>query len=280
MLPLFVRIIKEHRDNARIKSLVGKILANMAVFESTHRSIFQSGFIGILAGWKQDPNLLVTLPATKALKNLDQTENRVYGPGIYVMLDKHLEESGGVDVVFLHGLLGGVFYSWRQSDPKNIRGWGTTDLISSQDYSYCWPRDWMRDDGMDARGVRIIGVDFETYLSQWGNCCPKESFETSLQDRSLDIYSKLRGCGVGDRPVVFVGHSMGGLIIKKMLTEASLNHDDPFIQNTRGVVFYSTPHYGSEVSREAQLTKHAPQILLLPGCQVDQASQAAVFPIH
>ena len=35
-------------------------------------TVFRNGWVGILAGWKQDPNILVNLPATKALCNLDQ----------------------------------------------------------------------------------------------------------------------------------------------------------------------------------------------------------------
>jgi len=269
MLPLLIRIIRDHPDNARIKSLIGKIVANMAMFTSTHTSLFRSGFVSILSQWRQDPNLLVTLPASRALANLDQDfagsaasggNGPRYGPGVYPMLsqlhknrlnnnNKTGSHATGVDVVFLHGLLGGVFYTWRQADPGNTRGWGTSDLVSSQDYSYCWPRDWFKEDQMDQRGVRVIGVDFDTYLSQWGNSCPKESFKnTSLQERSSDIYAKLRGCGVGDRPVVFVGHSMGGLIIKQMLMEAVASEDAEFVENTRGIVFYSTPHNGSEIA--------------------------------
>ena len=58
--------------------------------------------------------------------------------------------------------------------------------------------------------VRVIGVDFDTSVSQWGNSCPTECFQTSLVDRSEEILNKLKRSGVGQRPVVFVGHSMGG----------------------------------------------------------------------
>lgn len=261
-LLLFSKIIRDHPNDAKIKSLIGKILANLSLHEETHQAIFESGLIGVLAAWKQEPNLLVTLPATKALCNLDQEYGDVYEPGVYLLLPehrsvRHLNElsNWGVDIVFIHGLLGGVFYSWRQLDVKNERGWGTANLVSSEDYSYCWPRDWMGD--LQDR-VRVIGVDFDSYISQWGNSCPKESFKTSLKERSEDILEKLKASGVGKRPVVFVGHSMGGLIIKKMLTTAqqsTKDEDQEFAKNTKGVVFYSTPHRGSHVAKVSSATK-------------------------
>ena len=86
-------------------------------------------WVGLLAEWKQHPSLLVSLPATKALCNLDQEfGGHKYEPGIYLMLpnDRHVQHKNnrsnwGVDVVFVHGLMGGVFYTWRQFDPENVR---------------------------------------------------------------------------------------------------------------------------------------------------------------
>ena len=121
----------------------------MAMYPSTHTSLFSAGFVGILSQWKNDENLLVTLPATRALANMDSRFGPKYAPGVYLMLKDAnmrpghaIENSKGVDVVFLHGLLGGAFYTWRQEDPGNSRGWGTSDLVSTEDYSYCWPKDW------------------------------------------------------------------------------------------------------------------------------------------
>ena len=49
--------------------------------------------------------------------------------------------------------------------------------VSGEDYSVCWPRDWLAEDG---HHVRVLGVDFDSYLSQWGGACPTQSFRSSL----------------------------------------------------------------------------------------------------
>ncbi len=45
--------------------------------EETHDRLFAAGWVGVLARWKRDSNLLVTLPATKALCNMDQVGPRL-----------------------------------------------------------------------------------------------------------------------------------------------------------------------------------------------------------
>ena len=57
-----------------------------------------------------------------------------------------------------------------------------------------------------------------------------------------------------DRPIIFVGHSLGGLVIKQALITArehehTLSEDDEYakiLRNTVGIVFLGTPHRGSE----------------------------------
>ena len=95
----------------------------------------------------------------------------------------------------------------------------------------------------------------DSYISQWGNSCPQESFKTSLADRSKEILDRLRECGIGERPVIFVGHSMGGLVAKKMLLHAQTEQDHDFVDNTKGMMFFGTPHLGSSVAKLNSATK-------------------------
>lgn len=41
----------------------------------------------------------------------------------------------------------------------------------------------------------------------------------TLEERSGLILEELRKSGIGKRPTVWVAHSMGGLLVKKMLTD-------------------------------------------------------------
>ena len=107
--------------------------------------------------------------------------------------------------------------------------------------------------------MRVIGCDFDSYISQWGGSCPTQNFKQSLAERSEDMLKKLQEAGVGRRPVIFVGHSMGGLIIKKMLTSAQESDSESLQQlaeNTKGVVFYSTPHEGSQIASVGNWIRH------------------------
>ena len=135
-----------------------------------------------------------------------------------------------------------------------------------------------KEDQMDESGVRVIGVDFDTYLSSWGNTCSKESFKRTLNDRSTEILAKLKESGVGKRPVIFVGHSMGGLIIKRMLAESEENSDNDFVKNTKGIVFYSTPHNGTHVAKLNAGSK----LLFFPSTEVQdlEANSPALNILH
>ena len=57
--------------------------------------------------------------------------------------------------------------------------------------------------------------------------------------------------GIGkDRPIIFIAHSMGGLVVKKAYTLGK--HDRWFsslISSVIGIVFLATPHRGSRYAR-------------------------------
>lgn len=73
------------------------------------------GWIGILAEWMNHKDVRLSIPATRALVNLDSDENQTFSSYLYLLYPwLRTNKEPEVDVVFVHGLLGGVFFTWRQ----------------------------------------------------------------------------------------------------------------------------------------------------------------------
>jgi len=266
-LPLLSRLADTFPHNTRLSSLTGQILANICQHCDLVEAVWRGGWVSRLAAWRSSPELSVSLPAEKCLANMDaEYGGSRFSPGVYLLapsarLVTHTNSlsNWGVDVVFVHGLWGGVFFTWRQREKEGEESQG----------SDCWPRDWLLQDSTSRDHVRVLGCDFHSYLSQWGTDCPAQNFNQNLEERSEDMLEGLLRAGVGSRPVIFVGHSMGGLIIKKMLLLAQSSPDlrvQALAHNTKGVVFYSTPHSGSHIAKMNSVLKY----IVFPSIEVQE----------
>lgn len=154
------------------------------------------------------------------------------------------QESGPfLDVVFVHGLCGGPFKTWRVTDDKcsSTSKSGLVEKIDQESgrEGSCWPREWL---AVDLPQTRLLTVKYKTNLSQWSGAT------LPLEEVSSMLLNKLVAAGIGDRPVVFVTHSMGGLVVKQMLFQAGKEKLTKLVNNTYGVVFYSCPHFGSKLA--------------------------------
>lgn len=87
------------------------------------------------------------------------------------------------------------------------------NFLNSGCYTTCWPRDWLPEDCND---LRVIGVNFQTNFSMWMPVCPVEKQKT-LEEKSDELIDQLMKVGLGTRPIVWVAHSMGGLLVKSVL---------------------------------------------------------------
>ncbi|PIA56384.1 hypothetical protein AQUCO_00700597v1 [Aquilegia coerulea] len=148
-----------------------------------------------------------------------------------------------VDIVFIHGLRGGPFKTWRVADDKfsTTSKSGLVEKIDQEagKQGTFWPREWL---AADFPYARLFTVKYKTNLTQWSGA------SLPLQEVSSMLLRKLVAAGIGNRPVVFVTHSMGGLVVKQMLYEARANNLTSLVNNTAGVVFYSCPHFGSKLA--------------------------------
>ncbi|CAH1175580.1 unnamed protein product [Phaedon cochleariae] len=207
-----------------------------------------------------------------------------------------------VDVIFIHGLHGGIDRTWKQGtwrtqshkliNQSPVRRPSTGDLFvpptdrslkrtlsgmyskipkkiarkhrnfdnlreknleteentaNSEEYSECWPRDWIP---KDCPNARVIAVNYSTDVL-WCPTWLKKRKRTGLVARSQEMLQELVKINVGKRPIVWVGHSKGGLFIKQIMINAWENNEDNFkdiFRQSKGIMWYSVPHRGSTLA--------------------------------
>ena len=136
------------------------------------------------------------------------------------------------DVVFVHGLGGGSHSTWRTSD-------------AAQGF---WPS-WI---GADFANVGVWTLGYRADVSAW------TSESMPLADRGTAILETLANEGIGERPVVFITHSMGGILAKQILRHATsfgVKRWESIASNTRGIAFLATPHAGADLAGFAELAR-------------------------
>lgn len=146
------------------------------------------------------------------------------------------EASKTVDVVAVHGLQGDAFKTWEN-------GQGTL-----------WLRDLL---AIDIPSARIMTFGYDSTVA-FSNSVAR------IEDKALDLLNRLGGQRDKDterRPIVFICHSLGGIVVKKALILAHERASDPAFKeiliNTKAIAFLGVPHGGSDSAWWAHFTANA-----------------------
>ena len=101
------------------------------------------------------------------------------------------------------------------------------EYTTSNDFSHviCWPETYLPEYLKEARperplSIRILSVDYPASMKPSSTPQPALSF----QQYAHFIRSELVNAGIGNRPVVFVVHSMGGIILKEIMNEEYMEY--------------------------------------------------------
>ena len=126
------------------------------------------------------------------------------------------------DVIFVHGLTGDPLTTWSNSNEGDFwLGWLS--------------------DAFEQVSVYTLGYPASAF-AKWMHT------EMDLFERASNILERFSGMGIGTRPIAFVTHSLGGILVKMVLRKSSDAADTDWHRisdATRLVVFLSTPHTGS-----------------------------------
>ena len=151
-----------------------------------------------------------------------------------------------LDVVFVHGLGGDPLATWRRGTDENTS----------------WPH-WLALEFAEKIGVWSLG--YAAAPTKWqgfpffAGKDPDAGAAMSLPRRAENALDRLVGTGIGQRPLCFITHSLGGLLVKSILRRSADSQFAPerlqVVEQCRGVLFLATPHHGSRLADLAAAIK-------------------------
>ena len=163
------------------------------------------------------------------------------------------------DVVFVHGLQGHPKRTWQSkasaeaSERRNKRFrldiLGTSRSNDSSDsHAVFWPADLL---APRYQNIRILTYGYDSMVTQ-GLTAPASKNGIFQHGNSLlRSLDRVRG-GCPSRPIIFVAHSLGGLVVKQVLIEARKQSSDESLldiyKSAHAVIFFGIPHRGSNMA--------------------------------
>ena len=153
--------------------------------------------------------------------------------GVKVLYDGNDETQ--VDIVFVHGLTGNAYTTWRHENGIH------------------WPSELLK---QDLPGPRVLSFGYDAdivkMLAPAGN------------SRLTNHAANLVGSLVREREessrekskIIFVAHSLGGLVVEAALSHSKHNDQEHLKQmelSTRGIIFLGVPHAGADLAGLATL---------------------------
>lgn len=115
--------------------------------------------------------------------------------GLFVLEDQHDDDPDAIDIVALHGLNGHWEYTWTT---RNARG-----------EEVLWLRDLLP---LQVPHARVMSFGYDSVLQFSKSVAHIGTFA----DQLLESLMSRRTGGSSKRPIIFVCHSLGGIVVKKV----------------------------------------------------------------
>ncbi|PTB62268.1 hypothetical protein BBK36DRAFT_1145059 [Trichoderma citrinoviride] len=152
------------------------------------------------------------------------------GLGLRVL---HQPEFASLDIVFVHGLGGHSQKTWTKN----------------HDPALFWPEIWLPFEP-DVGKARILTFGYEASWRGGAGISGITDFAKELlYEMRFSKDASGADIAIGQKPIIFVVHSMGGLVVKKayLLGLYDENYKD-IISSVSAIIFLSTPHRGTNLA--------------------------------
>ncbi|KAK6543029.1 hypothetical protein TWF694_006959 [Orbilia ellipsospora] len=138
------------------------------------------------------------------------------------------------DVVFVHGLTGDARDTWSYAKPHHATTFWPRDLLSKEKFP-----------------LRVLSFGYKADVAKPFGRVSQAGLDDHANDLLEDL-ARVRGASSENetRPLIFIGHSLGGLVIERMLHMCTEYSEKSTIKRniflcTKSVTTIGTPHKGS-----------------------------------
>lgn len=172
-----------------------------------------------------------------------------------------------MDIVFVHGLNGHPYNTWKSQSgifwPSELLP-EVLEHVRILTYGYNAEvaafRDGSSRDHIHHHAETLAsGLAANRNVSTLSSCDRRSPSSLMILMLILDAL-QLRKCS--DRPIIFVCHSLGGLVVKRTLihcrnvTNEKIEHLRSVFVSTYGILFLGTPHNGSDMAKWGSLLQN------------------------
>ncbi|KAJ6261835.1 hypothetical protein Dda_2634 [Drechslerella dactyloides] len=166
-----------------------------------------------------------------------------------------------VDIILVHGLGGDPFKTWTHSNGK-------------KDAGVLWPRDLL---AREIPEVRVLSYGYDTKVTSWFEGATSNMIHHHSETMISRLHNfrsrKIDGKNSTERPIIWIGHSLGGILIKRALiysNSCGVDHNERLRSirvSTQGVLFMGTPHMGSDIVKWGSMARKL--LSFFPGVRLD-----------
>jgi hypothetical protein len=167
-----------------------------------------------------------------------------------------------VQIVAIHGLNGDPFESW------TAQSWAAGGTYGGN-VRNIWFRDFV------PNKAAALNVNVEILTFGYNSKIAFSNSVSGLRDYALSLLAHLstsrQSSGASEVPIVFLCHSFGGIVFKKLLVVAHERQSiyQQLSESIKGVVFLGTPHHGSDKAKWTKYLRSLARIITLDSIRTD-----------
>ena len=142
-----------------------------------------------------------------------------------------------VDIVFVHGLDGHPYRTW-----------------TSEEHKIFWPAQLLPP-VIEKEKTRILVYGYDADVLAFTDGVSKDKIHNHAEHLVAQLCANRRPQKATERPLIFVAHSLGGLVVKRALIYSSeirgnhIQHLRSIFVSTYGILFLGTPHGGFDIAK-------------------------------